>query len=240
MIKTRISKNISCISCSAKHLCLGKDLTSPSFSHLDQLIKNVKLVAKKDHIYHMNHPLTSLYAVHQGSCKEYWIDENGNECITNFYFPGDIIGIESVSKQKYMFYTTALEDMELCIIPINDFLESMHAFPEILKRFLAITNQKMQHDHSTRTGITANEKVSDFLLNIARRMHERNPGEKEICLTMSQVDIANFLGIAAETINRIFNTLKRKKIIKLKSKKFEVLNIAELQKLGRLDYTKIY
>lgn len=239
MIKTRISKNISCATCYVNHLCLGRDLDVTALQILDPIIKNIRQVAKKEYIYLLNDPMLHLYALNKGSCKEYWIDEAGNECITNFYFPGDIIGMESISRKKYMFYTAALEKMELCVIPVKELLDAMCNSPDILKRFLTINTQKMQHDQSNRTGITANEKVSDFILNIAIRLQERNPHQKQMTLTMSQVDISNFLGVAHETINRILNTLKRKKIIHLKNKKLEILNINELKKLGRLDYTLI-
>ena len=188
MLKTRTSRKISCIDCSVKHLCVGDGLKSLDLEQLNHLIKSVKYVIKKDHVYHMNAPVINIFAIYRGSCKEYWIDENGNECVTNFYFPGDIIGIESVAKHTYMFYTQTLEDSEFCVIPINEFLGLMTRAPDILKRFIGITNQKMRHDQTTCVGITANEKVCDFLLNIAMRMYERNPHEKEICLTMSQVE----------------------------------------------------
>jgi CRP/FNR family transcriptional regulator, anaerobic regulatory protein len=236
MIKTRKSKNITCEKCWVKHLCIATDILPADIQQLDELIINAKYVAKKEHIYRASSPMVNLYAVHRGSCKEYWIDENGNECVTNFYFPGDIIGVESISSKKYMFDMVALEDTELCVIPADDFLGKMHTAPHILKRFVAITSQKMINDKSVHMGITANEKVCDFLLNITMRAYERNPKENEMCLTMSQVDIANFLGIASETINRIFSNLKRKKIIKLKNKTFEVIDINELRKLGKLDY----
>lgn len=229
-------KKYSCYTCPVNHLCISKDVTESELLCLDQIIKNGKRVAKKKHIYQIDHSAKYLYAIHKGSCKEYWIDENGNECITNFYFPGDIIGIESFSKPNYLFYTAALESMELCVISISAFVELMENSPSILKRFLTITSQKIQHDQNHSKSITANEKVADFLLNIASRMSERNPENKQFNLPMSQIDIANFLGITPETINRILRMLKQKKIIKLKSKKFAILDILELQKLGKLNY----
>jgi CRP/FNR family transcriptional regulator len=237
MIKTRVSKNINCHDCSVNHLCIATDVSSSSIDSLNDLIKNVRRVPKKEHLYHADTPMQNLYAIHQGSCKEYWIDEDGNECVTNFYFPGDIMGIESVSQEKHMYYAMALEDVELCLIPIAGFMEVMQEKPDILKRFVTITNQKMKNDQSTRMGITANERVCDFLLNIAMRMCERNPNINEICLTMSQVDISNFLGIAGETVNRIFNNLKKNEIINIQNKTFEILDLSQLKKLGKLDYS---
>jgi CRP/FNR family transcriptional regulator len=95
----------------------------------------------------------------------------------------------------------------------------------------------MQNDQSTSMGITANERVCDFLMNILTRMQERNHSEKNIYLPMSQLDISNFLGIAYETVNRVFQNLKRNKIIKINNKTMAVLDVNELENRGRIDYS---
>ena len=235
MIKSRVSKKIHCNTCLVKNNCLGKDLDPADINQLNSIIKHVKYVAKKEQIYDVNTPANYIYALYQGSCKEYWINEGGQEIITNFYFAGDIIGLESIANKKFQFNTEALEDTLMCALPVENLLEFMKDSAPFLKRFITIMNQKMQHDHTVRSGTTAKEKICDFLLDIALRIdHEL---KKEINLTMSQIDIANFLGMTTETVNRTLNLLKRKKIIKYENKTVSFLNIAELQRLGKLDYT---
>lgn len=237
MIKSRESLAIDCNNCLVKHVCLAQDISISDIEELNSLIQNVRCIEKKNHVYHLHDPLKNLYAIYSGSCKEYGIDSNGNEFIVNFYFPGDIIGLESIAAQKYLYYMMALEDLQLCVLPLNNFLKTMHRKPNIMRRVMHLSSIKMQYDQSARLGITAHERVCDFLLNIANRMYQRKPDEKEICLPMSQIEISNFLGIAYETVNRVFQNLKKKNIIVMNNKTLEILDLGRLEELGRLDYS---
>jgi CRP/FNR family transcriptional regulator len=236
MLKARILEQISCQTCPSSHLCIAADLDSEAKSELDALITKVRNPAKGAHVFHIQEPVKNLYAVYSGSCKEYWIDENGNECITNFYFPGDLIGIESISNRKHLFSVSTLEDTVLCTIPLDAFLELMQTHGSIMKRFINIASQKMQNDQCITMGVTATERVCDFLMNITTRMLERSYNEDEIHLPMSQLDISNYLGIAYETFNLILKKLKSNDVIKLKNKTMRVLDITELESQGRIDY----
>jgi CRP/FNR family transcriptional regulator len=237
MIQARTLKNISCHTCSASSLCLPAGLEKADIDSLDDLINKVKLFTKGEHVFHIQDEVSNLYAVYQGSCKEYWIDAKGNECITNFYFPGDIIGMESLANRQHLFSVSALEDAELCVIPLDEFYKSMEANPAIMRRFIQITSLKMQNDKSTTMGTTTSERVCDFLMNVTLRMLERNHSEENINLPMSQLEISNYLCIAYETVNRVLKDLKTNKIINLKNKTLQILDIPQLESRGRLDYS---
>jgi len=43
-----------------------------------------------------------LYAIHQGTLKDYYGDENGKEYVNNFYLAGDVLALESVPYKKYI------------------------------------------------------------------------------------------------------------------------------------------
>lgn len=237
IIKQRSLQNISCNHCPSRHLCLPSHLMDEDgINTLDKVIQKIMIVPKKSHLYHSFDLTNNIYAVYKGSCKEYWIDGNGNECVTNFYFPGDLVGLESVSDSKHVLSVIALENSELCIIPIDDLYQLMQKKEAILKRFINITGYKMRNDRSVKMGVTAEERICDFLLNITYRMLERKISIENIPLMMSQLDISNYLGISHETVSRIFRNLQTQKIISIHRKKMHVINIAELERLGQLDY----
>ncbi|MCD6039628.1 MAG: Crp/Fnr family transcriptional regulator [Gammaproteobacteria bacterium] len=237
IIKSRVAQNINCFNCCSRHLCIaGGSLNTSEIDYLNGLIQKVVILKKQEHLFHAHSEQKNLYAVYKGSCKEYWIDENGNYCVTNFYFPGDLIGLESISDRTHLLSVVALEPTELCVISLNDF-SLMQEKVNILKRFIDITSMKMRNDRSAKMGVTAHERVSDFLLNLISRMLERNQTINHVPLPMSQLDISNFLNIAHETVNRIFKNLARQKIIKIQNKVLTVLDISELERLGRLDYS---
>lgn len=235
MIKSRLQQGITCHQCTVNSLCISKDLEPEDIDQLNPLIAKVRCLSKKEHAFHCDDEQQNLYAVYRGTCKEYRVDELGNEIVTNFYFPGDVIGIESVASRRHMFSVIALDDVDLCVIPIEEFLNTMQENPRILKRFFTITSLKMQNDQSTRMSSTAINRVCDFILNIVLRMQERNMQNNEIVFPISQLDISNFVGVAYETVNRIIRKLRRQKIIKIKHKKLTILNFSKLEALSRLN-----
>ncbi len=238
LIKSRTAMNATCAACPSRHLCLpSKFMDKSQIATLDRIIQKMMIVHKNDHLYYSHETTKTIYAVYKGSCKEYWIDGNGNECVTNFYFPGDLVGLESVSDNKHMLSVVGLEYSELCVIPLDDLCKLMQESEAILKRFINITGYKMRNDRSVKMGVTAEERICDFLLNIIYRMLERNISLDNIPLFMSQLDISNYLGISHETVNRMFKNLQRLQVLKIENKKMTVIDLAALEKLGRLDYS---
>lgn len=232
MLKLRITYQVDCSSCLVQYLCLGKNLQKVELAELSTLITHIKVVAKGEHIFRAQDPAQYLYAVYSGSCRDYWLDENGNERIDNFYFPGDIIGLESIPNRKYFLSSSALEASQLCMIPIDALLALMKKYDSLLNRVLNISSYKMQNDLHVGMATNATQQVADFILNILYRLKERNEIDDSISLTMSQLDIGNFLGVAHETVNRIMRKMVKDKIIKINRAEISILDIERLKKMG--------
>lgn len=232
MLKNRANQNIYCGNCAVNNLCLTRNLNNEEIRQIDGIISKVKILAKGEHVFHAQDEMDSLYAVHAGSFKDYWLDENGNERIDNFYLPGDIIGLESIANRKHLFSLVALEDSELCIVPIDDLFELMFENKTFMTRIMDITSYKMQNDKQIPITTNASQRVADFILNILNRMKERAAFYDHISLPMSQLDISYCLGMAYETVNRVLKRLQKETVIKLINKKIYIINFAKLKELG--------
>lgn len=231
MLKNRANNTVDCSRCAVHYLCLAKDLEPAVLAELNEIIASYKEVKKGEHIFHAQDPMNYLYAVYIGFCKDYVVDENGNERIDNFYLPGDIIGLESIPNRRHVFSAIAVEDSKLCVIPIDALFQLMQKHDSIMKRVININSYKMQNDQLMSVTTNANQRVADFLLNILYRYEERQKYEDHISLPMSQIDISNHLGMAHETVNRILRKFTKEKLIKIKSKKIYILSIERLKEL---------
>ncbi len=70
-----------------------------------------------------------------------------------------------------------------------------------------IMGKEVHDDHSMLLMLgkmSAEEKVATFLLSISRRMEERHWKATDFVLSMPRQDIANYLGLAVETVSRLF------------------------------------
>lgn len=234
MLRNRVTHHINCQSCAVKNLCLPEPLSPDEIAYFNNFIVNIKEFTKGEHVFHTNDKMQNIYAIHKGSCKSYWLDENGNEHVDNFYFPGDLIGMESMPNRQHLLSLSVLEDhTQLCVIPLDNMFDMMQKVDKLLKRILHIASFKMQNDQHVRITTNAQQRIADFLLNILYRLRERQTGDLgSVSLPMSQVDISNFIGMAHETVNRVLKKMCQDNIIHIEDKKIYILDIAALETLG--------
>jgi CRP/FNR family transcriptional regulator len=55
--------------------------------------------------------------------------------------------------------------------------------------------------------------LAHFLLDISQRMRDRGESAHEFRLSMARYDIANYLGLAVETVSRLFKRLEEQGLI---------------------------
>lgn len=232
MFKSRASQHIHCNRCAVKQLCIARNLPEEDVEQVNQMIGKLKIVSKGEHIFHASDPLEHLCAIYQGSCKDYKLDENGNEKIGNFYLTGDIVGLESLPQRKHLFSLVALEDTQLCLIPVTELLQLMQQNATLLQRVINITSYKMQNDQLVCMTTNAHHRIADFILNILYRLYERFGKQNEIRLPMSQLDISNYLGMAHETVNRVLRKLDHDKIINIQNKVIRIIDVDRLKALA--------
>jgi CRP/FNR family transcriptional regulator len=231
MLKERESLKITCQTCYHKNLCLPRKLPEEEVQDLNKFITKIHILEKGEHIYRQEEKAVALYAINTGVCKEYWIDEEGNEHVSNFYFPGDILAFEAMPTQKHIASACAMTNAKVCVIPVDSLRQKMATSPALLKRVMDIMAYKMRNDRQVYFVSNSKKRVASFLLNILYRLEERNFTPNHILLPMSQLDIGNLLGMAFETVNRILHEFQTKQIISISNK--EVI-ITQRQKLEEI------
>ena len=76
------------------------------------------------------------------------------------------------------------------------------------------------------------QKLAVFLLAISQRMKARGFSETEFNLSMSRSDIANFLGVAAETVSREFTQLQKEGIIQVDRRRVQLESLESLKSIA--------
>ena len=232
MLKDRKKLHIHCNECLYQKLCLPRKLTAPEIDELNSFITQVAVFEADEHVYLQNQKMHNLYAVYSGYCEEYWVDENGNECIENFFLPGDILGLEHIAKRKYLFSAIPLTKVELCVIPIDPLLAMMQTSHNLLERFISISSYKLLNNTYSKLTTNAKSRVANFLLNMLLRYEERNNNSHLICLPMSQIAISNYLGMANETVSRVLHEFARLAIIRIESKSIFISDVDKLKEIA--------
>ncbi|MEE9423535.1 MAG: helix-turn-helix domain-containing protein, partial [Methylococcales bacterium] len=77
--------------------------------------------------------------------------------------------------------------------------------------------------------MSADEKLATFFLNISSRMKQRNWKELEFNLSMPRQDIANYLGLAVETVSRLMTQFHDKGLIEVDKRNIKINDIDKLK-----------
>ena len=96
-----------------------------------------------------------------------------------------------------------------------------------------IVDEFVSKDNGGRNGNTrkfylskknVEERLGTFILNLSDRYRQRKLSPHSFSLPMSRRDIGNYLGIAVETISRIFSKLQRENILVVDKKEVRILD----------------
>ncbi len=227
--------SINCQHCGFSQLCLPFTLNEAELDKLDQIIQRKRPSHKGDHLFEAGKPLQALYAVRTGSFKTYTLTEQGEEQITGFHLPGDVIGFDAIGDQQHPSYAQALETAMVCEIPFNNLDHLLDQVPKLRQQLMRLMSQDIHGDQQMMLLLnrkTAEEKLAAFLTNLAQRFASRGFSRKEFRLTMTRGEIGNYLGLTVETISRLLGRFHKDELIHVDGKLITIANFDELSRVA--------
>ncbi len=222
---------LACNDCGLYQLCLPVGIDSGELEQLDRIIKRRRPLKRGEHLFQLNTPFKSIYAVHSGSIKTYVPTEDGNEQITGFHLPGELLGLDAISPRRHPCAAKALETTTLCEIPYEKLGELTQLIPSLQHHLLSIMSQEILHDHSLLTLLgkrSAEERLAALLLSLSERYRQRGFSPTELALSMSRNDIANYLGMVVETVSRLFTRFQEEGVLQVARKEVRILSLEKL------------
>lgn len=223
--------NVSCGDCSLNPICLPVAVESQELDELDNIIKRSKPMKKGEHLFRASDPFHSIYAVRSGTIKTYTVTEDGEEQVTGFYLPGEILGVDGIGTDAHSNSAKSLETSAVCEIPFEKLEELSVAIPSLQHHFFKLMSQEIQSDQQLIMLLSkksAEERIASLLLSISTRHQKRGLSPAAFRLPMSRNDIGNFLGLAVETVSRVFTRLQKQGVIAVDGKEVEILDRSHL------------
>lgn len=227
--------SINCQHCGFSQLCLPFTLNDSELDKLDQIIQRKRPSHKGDYLFEAGKPLHALYAVRTGSFKTYTLTEQGEEQITGFHLPGDVIGFDAIGDQQHPSYAQALETAMVCEIPFNNLDHLLDQVPKLRQQLMRLMSQDIHGDQQMMLLLnrkTAEEKLAAFITNLAQRFGSRGFSRKEFRLTMTRGEIGNYLGLTVETISRLLGRFHKDELIHVDGKLITITNFEELSRVA--------
>ena len=224
-----------CDQCSSAQQCLCKGFDAETLRQFESAIKQVRLLTRGDHLFSAGERFRGLYAVRSGSVKVSTVTDSGEEQVVGFYLPGDIIGLEAIDRSVHDGTAMALETSSICELSLTR-LEQMGCQIAALQQQM---NRMYAHEIAKNHAMfrmlgrkNAEQRLASFLTNLSERLAQRGLSAYEFNLSMSRSDIANYLGLALETVSRLLARFQEEGLIAVNRRHINLLNLSELKVLA--------
>jgi CRP/FNR family transcriptional regulator len=195
-----------------------QELNQDELNHVVQLIIRKKY-SKGEMIVFEDGLLDSLMIINRGQVKAFRDTQEGKEQILYIFSEGDFFGEKNLLiTQKASYHVEALEETLICMIQSRDFLKLLKEYPEISLKIVEQLSHRIDRlEQMIRNMGTKNieARVSAVLLEFAMKYGKEQSEGVLIELPLSREGIANYIGVARETVSRKLSILQEEGIINM-------------------------
>ncbi|CAN7552204.1 fumarate/nitrate reduction transcriptional regulator Fnr [Pseudomonas sp. LjRoot71] len=239
-IKLHTPHQAHCKDCSLASLCLPLSLNLEDMDALDEIVKRGRPLKKGEFLFRQGDAFNSVFAVRSGALKTFSLSDSGDEQITGFHLPSELVGLSGMDSESYPVSAMALETTSVCEIPFERLDELSVQLPQLRRQLMRIMSREIRDDQQMMLLLskkTADERIATFLVNLSARFRARGFSANQFRLSMSRNEIGNYLGLAVETVSRVFTRFQQNSLLEAEGKEVHILDPIELCALagGNLD-----
>ena len=230
-IKLRTTHQAHCKDCSLASLCLPLSLDLEDMDALDDIVKRGRPLKKGEFLFRQGDTFTSVFAVRSGALKTFSLSDAGEEQITGFHLPSELVGLSGMDTELYPVSAQALETTSVCEIPFERLDELSVSLPQLRRQLMRVMSREIRDDQQMMLLLskkTADERIATFLVNLSARFSARGFSANQFRLAMSRNEIGNHLGLAVETVSRVFTRFQQSKLLEAEGKEVHILDPIEL------------
>lgn len=210
-------------------------MSDADLGRLDDIIRSRRPLPGGSHLFRMGDPMTSVFVTRDGAVKTVTYSENGDEQVVGFHLPGELIGLDALASGQHRCDAVALTSASICEIPFDRLGNIASQIPGLQTQLMRVIGMNFDRDQDHKEILVrrqANERIALFLHGLSERLKAIGREELRIRLPMSRMDIANYLGLALETVSRGFTRLEEEQLIKVRGRQVELLNPEALARLA--------
>lgn len=231
MSSVRSTHQAHCKDCSLAMLCLPLSMDLNDLNALDEIVKRSRPLKKGEFLFRQGDTFNSVYAVRSGSLKTFSITDCGEEQITGFHLPSEFVGLSGMDTDNYPVSAIALETTSICEIPFDRLDDLSASLPQLRRQLMRIMSREIRDDQQMMLLLskkTADERIATFLVNLSARFRSRGYSPYQFRLAMSRNEMGNYLGLAVETVSRVFTRFQQSSLLSAEGKEIHILNLIEL------------
>ena len=179
-------------------------------------------------------PFEGLYIMRSGSAKAFITSAAGDECITKFFYPGDLLGVDGFDEHAHNQNIVFLETSSVCFLKeydVNELVKTSDDFRKCLFKSMSHTLQCDSQMMMCLSSCSSEQKVAHFILELRDSFASQGLSGREFRLSMTRTDIANYLGMALETVCRVLASFQLKRVISVSNRHLVILDSRVLSQI---------
>ncbi len=232
--------NSPCLACTSKHTCMPEELIeklrdkkpgqgdniSPTSNHI--------FLEANSMIFHQGDPFHSIFMVQSGCVKTISVSKNGEESLDGIYFPGEFVGLNSISADFYSYFAVTASSTVLCKIPYRNLQIVSSVEPSLSTHFIGAVSKQLSREIIWRKFVTKSkmkERLIGFLLDVSDRFVLEDGPKNKFKLPINMQEISYLLDMRSETLSRQISALNKEGLIKIVKGIVTINNRAELESM---------
>lgn len=208
-----IGRDSPCRSCGARSASVCSVLDEHDLSRLSAAATVTQIPAGRGFIQE-HEPADSFFNITSGTVKLFKLLPDGRRQITGFADTGYFLGLAATT--RYGFSAEAIDAVTACRFSRPRLQRLMHDLPQLEDRLLQVASNELvaaQEQMLLLGRKTARERVASFLLGRTEAVAACRAPSDEVCLPMTRIDIADYLGLTIETVSRTLTRLRHEGLI---------------------------
>lgn len=225
-------KDKLCAYCPVRCVSFCGMVPSDDLSQISNQSRPVTLDRRKT-LFHQGDETQNVYVVTSGTLRLYQMLADGRRQVIGFAIPGDLLGFPMTDHNDYS--ADALDSVYLCQFPRPEFIQLLKQRTHIMSALLEVTHDELKRAREQLALISqknAERKMAQFLLGFRGRQNRPDGDTAILPMRIPQADIADFLGLTIETVNRMLARFMRDKTILVTDSGIELLNLPRLHALA--------
>jgi CRP/FNR family transcriptional regulator len=221
-----------CSTCAFSAACIEQGYDKTKLGELHVLVEHVGPFVEGEHIFREGDRFEAIAAVRAGTVKTYVNDTEGREQVQGFFLPGEVIGLNAISSERYPCNAVALDPVMLCKFSFPGIAALAARLPGLQQQLFRLLSQDIGKAALLAGNYTADERMAAFLVSMSRRYAARGFSPRRFRLTMTRTDIANYLRLASESVSRGFRRLQDDGLVRVDRREIELTELPKLEALA--------
>lgn len=222
-----------CSTCAFSAACLAQGVDKSKLRDLHMLVEHVGPFPAGTHLFREGDEFQAIAAVRAGTVKTYTIDSQGREQVQGFFLPGEVIGLNAIHAARYPCNAIALDTVSICRFSFPEMAMLALQLPALQQHLFRLLSSDIGKALILAGDFTADERLAAFLVALSERYAARGFSGSAFQLTMSRMDIANYLRLAPETVSRVLKRFRTDDLLELDRREVTVLNRPALDALAQ-------